>query len=805
MVIGTTLNQRFTLEKELGRGGMGAVYRATDVVLQRSVAIKVLKDQGSDELGKQIRLEAQILARLLHDNVVRLYDFGEFEGTSFLVMEEVNGTSYLRRWRELPLIERLKIIAQVAEALDYAHHQGVIHRDVKPGNVLLTTTNQAKLSDFGLSTTTEHTDDTKSIRGTPHYMSPEQSSGSRLGHYTDIYSLGVMLYESAVGTVPYSGKSMAVIAQHVSGTPEPPRSRNQGVSKNLEALILKMMAKDPLRRPGSGTAVADAIREEIEQEIARQANQATQPITEGLSQSSTEQMTAAGTQSGKLSTSPALTASASFASVAVPAEPASASKSIEGGSPAKTMLGLVQVDPIILTPDERFLCGHYLAYLLGGSRRRGFLMRRPLDPRNADRARVMLAMTTIMKEEGSEESIARAASLLEQRIDVRPSMSPVVVAKYLVSRDTVAKRKLFRKARKQLLEASPYAQKYLTNEKGVLNPGLMPVTFDDLRKLAPERVEVDDQLVARWNRVAEVWRTNHDFRNAVLLYATRNAAKDPASFELWPEVVYPLIERARWQRRLRSRTEQLWDNVSARVLRVPDAGVRLDRAIRLSVPTQDVAHIDLSLNAFDDDPLLDDEGGATDSRSRVEEHVSIRLGDGAATLQELTSDSRQIEKDLVYLVSPDPLRFMLGDLRDLWQEAVSAMREVPPKTGHRLVTVGPYRLVVIPSIRGRSAGQVAIQGMPNKQIEMLTPSIRFGGSPNRPILAIWIYEDNSLAIAYLDFKGTENYILWDSANGMQSNFSGADALNHSLFTLGLEAPDQLDRALSKRFRPKKPV
>jgi serine/threonine protein kinase len=138
--IGSTLNQRFTLEKELGRGGMGAVYRATDQVLGRTVAIKILKDLGgdADEVGKRIRLEAQILARLAHEHIVRLYDFGQSESTYFLVMEEVDGTSFARRWRNLPLLERLRVAAEVAEALDYAHHQGVIHRDVKPANVLLT-------------------------------------------------------------------------------------------------------------------------------------------------------------------------------------------------------------------------------------------------------------------------------------------------------------------------------------------------------------------------------------------------------------------------------------------------------------------------------------------------------------------------------------------------------------------------------------------------------------------------------------------------------------------------------------------
>src|SRR5271165_4727445 len=109
-VIGTTLNQRFTLDKELGRGGMGAVYRATDQVLQRTVAIKILRERTGDEVGRKIRLEAQILARLVHDNIVRLYDFGEADGTYYFVMEEVDGSSFVRRWKQIALSERLRVI-----------------------------------------------------------------------------------------------------------------------------------------------------------------------------------------------------------------------------------------------------------------------------------------------------------------------------------------------------------------------------------------------------------------------------------------------------------------------------------------------------------------------------------------------------------------------------------------------------------------------------------------------------------------------------------------------------------------------
>src|SRR5205823_1038899 len=146
---------------------------------------------------------------------------------------EVDGTSFSKRWRSLPLAERLRVVAQVAEALDYAHHQGVIHRDVKPANVLLTASAQAKLSDFGLSMMVEQKDDSGMIRGTPHYMSPEQSRGQPLDYRTDLYSLGVMLYECATGVVPFLGQSISVIAQHANATPTPPRFKSQDVSPTL--------------------------------------------------------------------------------------------------------------------------------------------------------------------------------------------------------------------------------------------------------------------------------------------------------------------------------------------------------------------------------------------------------------------------------------------------------------------------------------------------------------------------------------------------------------------------------------------
>jgi eukaryotic-like serine/threonine-protein kinase len=862
--IGTTLKERFLLQKELGHGGMGAVYSAIDQTLQRNVAIKVLKERSGDEVARKLRLEAQIAARLDHENVVRIYDFGEADGISFMVMEEVNGTSYSKRWRHLAMEERLRVLAQVAEALDYAHHQGVVHRDVKPGNVLLNAADSPKLSDFGLSILAEQGDDSKVIRGTPLYMSPEQTRGVALDFRSDLYSLGVMIYESTTGTAPFGGKSMSIMAQHASSVPNPPRGRNPWISEDLEALILSLLAKRPDDRPRSGAAVAESLRREIDRLVRDRAGgatatsgttttQASSAVTAPSIPSGTEfgtpsapgavevNGTAAGSDSRSGSDSrrsvPApvdeadLTMASTLGSrpAAVPPGPKSASVPASVARPSasisaatggltvmvrsalvRRMLETVLADPILLSAEERYLSGHYLAYLLSGSRRRGVFMRRPMEPRNADRARLLLGMTYAIVAGSTEEAIRDAAALLDQRIDVRAVLSPVVVAKYLAARGSPARRRVFRQTRRAIAQASPYAQKRMIDAKGVLNPGLMPQKLDDLHHIAPPRTEVDDVLVERWNRVSEVWRIEPQFRHAVLRYATTGAYRDPASSSLWPEVVYPLIERARWHRRVRSRTEAVWDYLCARVLHVPDAGVQLDRALHRNVPAPLVAQLDDSLDLLVDSPRLEDEEGDPFAPVDDDDRLAASITDSPLSLEEIASEPVSLDRSVVRLADLNPLRFLQGELHELWKEAVTALQQAQLRPGakpptHRHVPVGPYRLAVIPSIRGRSAGQVVIQGMAQKQIELVTPTVRTKGSAAKPLVAIWVYGDSSLVIAHLDFMGSEKYVLWHAPKSHQINFDDPAELNHELFSLGMEVPDQLDKVLSRAFKPRKTV
>ena len=191
--------------------------------------------------------------------------------------------------------------------------------------------------------------------------------------------------------------------------------------------------------------------------------------------------------------------------------------------------------------------------------------------------------------------------------------------------------------------------------------------------------------------------------------------------------------------------------------------------------------------------------------------ASISTG-SQVSLAEIAAESVDVRQGqrLVRLADPDPLRFVQGELHELWKEALAALQQAQARPGakpptHRHVPVGPYRLAVIPSIRGRAAGQIAIQGMAQKQIELTTPTVRTKGSAGKPLVAIWVYRDNSLVIAHLDFMGSERYVLWHAPKSHQLNFDDPADLNHELFSLGMEVPDQLDKVLSRWFKPRKTV
>jgi serine/threonine-protein kinase len=252
-MIGKTLQKRYRLEAELGRGGMSTVYRAFDTELEREVAVKLMARTALGAVGRRRLLsEAKTIAKLNHPNIVTVYDVGEIDEGPFIVMELVEGRSLYER-RPENLDELIAITRQVCTALNHAHAQDIIHRDLKPENVIVQSDGTAKLMDFGLARhgTSRLTQESE-IVGTVFYLAPEQALGKEIDARTDLYALGVMLYELATGSLPYEGDDpLAVISQHIHAEIVPPRDLNADLPVELNDLIISLMGKDPADRPQS--------------------------------------------------------------------------------------------------------------------------------------------------------------------------------------------------------------------------------------------------------------------------------------------------------------------------------------------------------------------------------------------------------------------------------------------------------------------------------------------------------------------------------------------------------------------------
>jgi eukaryotic-like serine/threonine-protein kinase len=250
-------SDRYELTHLIARGGMAQVYRARDRQLDRPVALKVLFPELSVDRAfvERFRREAQAAANLSHPNIVPVFDWGEDEGTYFIVMELVDGTSLadmLRGGRTLTASHSATLMAQVAAALGYAHRNGVVHRDVKPGNILIASDGQVKVTDFGIAQAMSVEDqlaEEGSVMGTATYFSPEQAEGAAVDGRSDIYSLGVVLYEMLAGRPPFIGDSpVEVSSQHVHGTVPPPSDFNKSIPPDLQAIVMEALAKSPERR-----------------------------------------------------------------------------------------------------------------------------------------------------------------------------------------------------------------------------------------------------------------------------------------------------------------------------------------------------------------------------------------------------------------------------------------------------------------------------------------------------------------------------------------------------------------------------
>lgn len=263
----TLLDGRYELEYKIGEGGMASVYAGRDLRLSRRVAIKIPHAHylNDPDFLSRFRHEALAAAMLTHPNIVDVYDVGQDGGVPYIVMEFVEGTNLktiIAREAPLPIPRAVDLAIQIAEGLHVAHKAGLVHRDVKPQNIIVTPDGQAHISDFGVAKSRFSTalTETGIAFGTVDYISPEQAQGRQATPLSDIYSLGVVIYEMLTGRLPFTGDSaLAVAMKHITETPIPPRQLNPQIPPGLEALVLQAMAKDPAQRPASALELANAL------------------------------------------------------------------------------------------------------------------------------------------------------------------------------------------------------------------------------------------------------------------------------------------------------------------------------------------------------------------------------------------------------------------------------------------------------------------------------------------------------------------------------------------------------------------
>ncbi len=251
------LDERYKIIGHIGSGGMANVFRARDLNLQRDVAIKILRDDFIEDPSFQARFlqEARAAANLIHPNIVTIYDFGHDKQRYYIVMEYVDGKdlkSFIRELDRLQIPQALDLMIQICEGVGYAHRAGLIHCDLKPQNILVSPDGRAKVTDFGISlalATINPEERTEVVWGSPKYFAPEQAAGTAPSPSSDVYALGIILYEMITGKLPFEAESADLLAElHQTSPPPLPRIYNPDISPTLESIVLKVLSKEPAAR-----------------------------------------------------------------------------------------------------------------------------------------------------------------------------------------------------------------------------------------------------------------------------------------------------------------------------------------------------------------------------------------------------------------------------------------------------------------------------------------------------------------------------------------------------------------------------
>lgn len=273
-MIGRRISGRYKILSRLGDGGMAIVYKAKDLILDRIVAVKILRSDlaGDDEFIRRFHREAESVASLSHPNIVNIYDIGEEEDCYFIVMEYVQGTTlktFIRDYSPIPIDEAVHIMKQILLAIAHAHERGIVHRDIKPHNILIDENENVKVTDFGIAiaVTSATITYTNSIMGSAHYLSPEQAKGGKATVKSDIYALGIVMFELLTGRLPFPGTSPVTVAlKHLSEPMPFPKDFRPEVPQSLENIVIRAVAKNPDDRYENVTAFYNDLRTALDSE-----------------------------------------------------------------------------------------------------------------------------------------------------------------------------------------------------------------------------------------------------------------------------------------------------------------------------------------------------------------------------------------------------------------------------------------------------------------------------------------------------------------------------------------------------------